>query len=101
MSESESPCARRANKDPSSPPAYIKPSISIGVPKKKKRTKKSERRKKNDARPVGARRPRYAASGDVGEGEGGSEPNERSCGAEGDDCDGDVGDARKLVNASE
>ena len=69
--------------------------------KKKKRTKKSERRKKNDARPVGARRPRYAASGDVGEGEGGSEPNERSCGAEGDDCDGDVGDARKLVNASE
>lgn len=68
---------------------------------KKKKNKEVRKKKKNDARPVGARRPRYAASGDVGEGEGGSEPNERSCGAEGDDCDGDVGDARKLVNASE
>ncbi len=60
-----------------------------------------EEKKFDDARPVGARRPRYAASGDDGEGEGGSEPNERSCGAGDDDGDGDDGDVRKLLNASE
>jgi hypothetical protein len=86
--------------------SYNRPSkakhISIGVPiEKKKKKEQGEARRENDARPVGARRPRYAASGDTGEGDGGREPNERSSGAEDDDGEGDEGEARKLVNARE
>ncbi|KAN0135989.1 hypothetical protein V8E53_006150 [Lactarius tabidus] len=86
-SESEPPCVSRANNNPSSPPTNSK----APAPEFRKKKEQGEARKENDARPVGARRPRYAASGDVGEGEGGTEPNERSYGAEVDDvgeCEG-------------
>ena len=50
---------------------------------------KKKQEARNDIRPVGARRPRYAANGDVGEREGVSELKERSCGAEDGDSNGD------------
>lgn len=70
MSESESPWANRANNDPSSAPTTRQEKLRKIV---------SEIQKINDARPVGVRRPRYAASGEVictGDGEGGREPVE-------------------------
>jgi hypothetical protein len=88
-SESESPWASRANNDPSSAPTTIKKKIKLKLKRYQKRG--------NDARPVGGRRPRYAASGEAttcaGDGEGGSEPVE-----EPKEISGEVGeeDARWL-----
>ena len=50
--------------------------VHLNIVKKKRLESQNPKSRKSDKRPVGARRPRYAASGDVacpGEGEGGSE----------------------------